>query len=62
MTTKLLYFPGVSNEEAREAFLRLEAIAKSLGFVTTSGPDTGKGNWRKMLLAIARGELQIVKE
>lgn len=59
MRTKLLYF-ALDDPEYGGVIERLEAIAKDLGYTTTAGPGTGKGNIAAMLTAIARGEL-IVK-
>lgn len=62
MKTKLLYFAGLDDQEASEVFAKLETIAKDLGYTTTAGPGTGKGNIAAMLTAIAKSELKIVKE
>lgn len=62
MKTKILYFAGLTDQEASEAFTRLEEIAKDLGYTTISGPGVGKGNWRAMLADIAAGKLRVVRE
>jgi hypothetical protein len=59
MKTKILYFAGLTDDEASEAFTKLETLAKNLGYVTTSGPGVGKGNWRAMLAAIAQDKLTV---
>jgi len=40
---------------------RLNEIAADLDFVTRAGPDAGHGNAAEMLVALAQGELIIMR-
>lgn len=50
------------NLKAPGAYAELQRLAKSLGFVQTGGPRAGEGSVAKMMEAIARGELEVVKK
>lgn len=55
------YFRQMDKEEVTQIRARLNEIAKSLGYVAERGPTAGQGNAAALLVAIARGEVEVIK-
>lgn len=56
-----LYFRGKDKAEVNAIRARLNELAGELGYTAVSGPTTGEGNLAALLVALAAGELRIVK-
>lgn len=56
-----LYFRGLTKEEINQVRARLNELAAALGYIAKAGPTAGRGNAAAMLVAIAKGELIVVK-
>jgi len=55
------YIPGRSKAEVNEIRRRLSKLAAELGYITTIGPNKGKGSVGSLLDAIAHRELTVQK-
>lgn len=55
------YFAGMSKDEANEVRRRLNEIAAAYGYTAQAGPTAGQGNAAALLVAIANGEVIIMK-
>lgn len=58
-TTLGIYFPGLSKQEANAVRERLNALAAKQGYLAERGETAGKGAAGRMLMALARGDLQL---
>ena len=56
-----LYFRGMTKEDTNALRARLNEIALELGYTAKAGPTYGEGNLAAMLVAIATGELQVIR-
>ncbi len=56
-----LYFAGLSAKEARELRASLADIARRHGYVASRGPTAGDGNPARLLIAIAQGEVALIR-
>jgi hypothetical protein len=55
------YFAGMSKEEVNTLRARLNDLAAELGYVAKAGPTAGQGNAAALLVAIANGEVRLVR-
>ena len=56
-----LYFRGMTKEDTNALRARLNELALELGYTAKAGPTYGKGTLAAMLVAIATGELRVVR-
>lgn len=56
------YFRGMNKEEVTAIRAELNRIAAQLGYVANRGPTKGQGNAAALLVAIARGEVEVIKK
>lgn len=56
------YFRGMNKEEVTAIRAELNRIAKELGYLAKTGPTMGQGNAAALLVAIAKGEVELAKE
>ncbi len=57
-----LYFAGLSVEEIRATLARANAVAGQLGYISRTGPSSGRGNAAALLMAIANGEVTVMRK
>ena len=57
-----LYFAGLSVEEIQATLSRANAVAGELGYISRSGPSSGRGNAAALLVAIANGEVTVMRK
>jgi hypothetical protein len=57
------YFPErMSNEEVNQVRRRLNEVAAELGYAAKRGPTKGQGNAAALLMAIASGEVNVIRD
>ncbi len=56
-----LHFAGFDAENIKPVRAQLDDIAHSLGYISRSRSHAGQGNTAAMMVAIARGELKVVR-
>lgn len=62
MTTLGFYFRDMTKEEANAVRARLNELAAEFGYTAKSGPTVGQGNAAALLVAIARGEVNLSRQ
>lgn len=55
------YFRGMNKEEVTAIRAELNRLAAHLGYVAKRGPTVGQGNAAALLVAIAKGEVEVSK-
>lgn len=60
--TSGFHFAGLTAEETRVIRSRLNDVARTLGYISHSGPLSGRGNAAALLVAIARGEVVVMRK
>ena len=55
------YFRGMTKEQANEIRARLNEIAAELGYTAKGGQTVGEGNAAALMVAIANGDVRLVK-
>jgi len=56
-----LYFAGLSIEEIQATLARANTVAGQLGYISRTGPSSGRGNAAALLVAIANGEVTVTR-
>ena len=56
------YIPGKNKAEVNAIRARLSELAAELGYITTGGPNKGKGSVGALLDAIAHGEVTLTRQ
>jgi len=55
------HFAGLDINETKAVRTRLNDVAYKLGYISRSGPLSGRGNAAALLVAIAKGEVTVIR-